>query len=348
MARSEAGTDRRLKGWLAVAVAVSSVLTPSRVSEAPRALAPSPPPFAAWLDALIDEAAESGLDRRVVEETLRDVRPLRRVVDADRSQRQPDSTLDEYLAQRLTPELIARGRDMMREHRVLLVRIERQFGVEASLIVAIWGAETMYGQYTGDVPVFGALATLAWEPRRATYFRGELLNALRMVDGGAIGRETMIGSWAGAMGQPQFMPSSYLEYAVDFDTNGRRDIWTSVPDTLASIANYLRAFGWRSGETWGREVALPPGQGVDAAVATRASGCAAVRTLSKPRPLVHWIAKGVRPLDGSPLPRSDAEASLLTIDGRTFLVGANYEAILGYNCSHRYALSVSMLADGIR
>jgi membrane-bound lytic murein transglycosylase B len=348
--RSQHAKRRRLKRWLAAAVAVVAVLTPPHASQTPPALTAGPPPFGAWLEALIDEAAGTGLDRQLVEETLADVRPLMRVIEADRQQRQQDSTLDHYLARRLTPELIARGRDMMRDHRVLLQRIERQFGVEGPFVVSIWGAETGYGRYTGDIPVFSALATLAWEPRRAAYFRSELFDALRMVDGGFIGPRVMVGSWAGAMGQPQFMPSSYLEYAVDFDDDRRRDIWTSVPDTLASIANYLRAFGWRSGEKWGREVAITPGlrRRLDPAITTRTSGCPAVRSLSERRPLVEWTAAGIRQTDGSRLLRSDIHASLFILDGRAFLVHRDYEAILGYNCSHRYGLSVAMLADQIR
>jgi membrane-bound lytic murein transglycosylase B len=152
------------------------------------------------------------------------------------------------------------------------------------------------------------------------------------------------------MGQPQFMPSSYLAHAVDFDRDGRRDIWTSEADTLASIANYLRAFGWRSGVTWGREVEIPAAarRRTDTAVALRTEGCQAIRGLTERRPLRSWAALGERRLDGSRLPGAAIDASLLILDGRAFLVYRNYEAILGYNCAHRYALSVAMLADAIQ
>jgi membrane-bound lytic murein transglycosylase B len=238
----------------------------------------------------------------------------------------------------------------MREHRRLLDRIERWFGVQRRFVIAIWGAETGYGPYSGDIPVFQALSTLAWDPRRADYFRAELFDALRIVQRGHIDLDSMRGSWAGAMGQPQFMPSSYLRYAFDFDRDGRRDIWGSTADTLASIANYLRAFGWHNGETWGREVALPDTTGTGGAggVPHRGEGCPAVRAMSEPRPLVSWAARGVRLLDG-PLPRADLDASLVTTaDRRAFLVYRNYEAILAYNCSHHYALSVAFLAERIR
>ena len=273
------------------------------------------------------------------------------MIRADRKQAAPGNGLDAYLSIRLTPELVARGRERMRTHRRLLDRIERWFGVQRRFVVAIWGAETGYGPYSGDIPVFQALATLAWEPRRADYFRAELFDALRIVQRKHIDIGAMFGSWAGAMGQPQFMPSSYLKYAYDFDRDGRRDIWDSTADTLASIANYLRSFCWRNDETWGREIALPgamrPRVVGDAAL--RNHGCAAVRTMTARHDLEYWAERGVRLADGSLLPRAEMTASVVvTVDTRSFLVYPNYETILAYNCTHHYALSVAMLADKIR
>jgi membrane-bound lytic murein transglycosylase B len=311
----------------------------------------SPPPFEVWLSDLIDEATRRGFDRDLVTKALGGVRPLPRVIQADRAQAGPSSGLEAYLSQRLSPALIRQGREKMLEHRALLGRIERRFGVQRRFVVAIWGAETSYGPYTGDVPVFTALATLAWEPRRADYFRAELFDALRIIQRGDIELAAMRGSWAGAMGQPQFMPSSYLKYAYDFDRDGRRDIWGSTPDTLASIANYLRSFGWRNGETWGREVRLTEGvrSRVKEELKGRSEGCGAIRSLTTPRPLHRWAADGIRLENGRPLPRALLPASLvLTADVRSFLVYRNYEAILAYNCSHYYALGVAMLADKLQ
>jgi membrane-bound lytic murein transglycosylase B len=316
----------------------------------PRAAAvPAPPPFDAWLAALVAEAGRAGFNRTLLDRALGGVQPLRAVVVADRSQAEAPGSLEETLRMRLTPEPIAQGRELLIRHAALLRETERSYGVAGSYVVAIWGTESGYGRYVGDVPVFSALATLAWEPRRSQYFRSELFDALRMVDGGHAELSAMVGSWAGAFGQPQFMPSSYLMYAVDADGDGRRDIWTSVPDTLASIANYLRGSGWRRGEGWGREVAIGDDirARVEAAAEPRANGCTALRRLSTPRPLIEWSALGVRQADGSSLPRADQAASLLLLEERAFLVGRNYEAILGYNCVHRYALTVSMLADEI-
>lgn len=321
------------------------------IAAAPAPAPSPPPPFHRWLTDLSGEAVRRGFDRRLVTQALSGLQPLPDVIEADRAQAAPSRGLEVYLSQRLTPDLIARGREKMREHRRLLGRIEQFFGVQRRFVVAIWGAETGYGPYSGDVPVFQALATLAWEPRRAEYFRTELFEALRIVQRGHIDIESMVGSWAGAMGQPQFMPSSYIKYAFDFDRDGRRDIWRSIPDTLASIANYLRSFGWRNGETWGREVSLTTAarRRIMSLVTPREDGCGAIRTLTARRALDAWAADGVRLADGGALPRGGIDGSLvLAADPRTFLVYRNYESILAYNCSHYYALSVAMLADAIR
>jgi membrane-bound lytic murein transglycosylase B len=343
---------RRIRAAL---LAMGLALLPVAVAVAAQSPAPPaphpPPPFQAWLAELVDEAERRGFDRQIVRQTLGGLQPLPRVIQADRAQAAPAPALEAYLAARLTPALVARGREKMHQHRALLERVERWFGVQRRFIVAIWGAETGYGPYTGDVPVFQALATLAWEPRRAGYFRAELFDALHIVQRGHIDAAAMRGSWAGAMGQPQFMPSSYLKYAFDFDRDGRRDIWTSIPDTLASIANYLRAFDWRNGETWGREVRLTPAVRARLAreIPSRREGCGAIRSLTPPNRLAAWAAIDVRLADGTPLPRVRTTASVvLTDDARTFLVYRNYEALLAYNCSHYYALSVALLADRLR
>jgi membrane-bound lytic murein transglycosylase B len=317
----------------------------------PGPTAQPPPPFQAWLANLTSEAVRRGFDRRLVTRALSGLQPLPRVIEADRAQAGPSPGLDIYLSQRLTPDRIARGREQMREHRSLLSRIERLFGVQQRFIVAIWGIETGYGAYTGDIPVFQALATLAWDPRRAPYFREQLFQALSIGQQEDIAIESMTGSWAGAMGQPQFMPSSYAKYAVDFDGDGRRDIWRSTPDALASIANYLRSFGWNNHEAWGREVRVTAAASrrIMKFVTVREEGCGAIRTLSGRRDLGEWAADGVRIVNGLPLPRAGIGASLLrTVDNRTFLVYPNFESLLAYNCSHYYALSVALLADAVR
>ena len=309
-----------------------------------------PQNFDEWLAGLIKEAHERGYSDDLVTETLNGLTPLERVIQSDRSQAELNPGFDRYLSARLTKSLLTRGNELMAEHRLLLDRIEKDFHVQGRFLLAIWAMETRYGRITGRVPVFQALATLAWEPRRASYFRGELFNALTMVQRGSIEAKTMTGSWAGAMGQTQFMPSSYLKYAVDFDGDDRRDIWGSIPDTLASIASYLKGFGWSGDETWGREVkvAAAARERIDLKVPKRKEGCYAIRNMSERRPLSEWQALGVRRPDGSALPKIDRSAALVDVGTRKFLVYPNYDAILGYNCAHYYALTVALIADRLR
>ena len=310
----------------------------------------SPPPFDDWLQALMAEARERGYSDTLIQQALANVEPLPRVIQNDRSQAELVVGFDRYYRARVTPAVIRRGRELAREYRTVLGRIESEYDVQRRFVMAIWGIETQYGRITGNTPVFQALATLAWEPRRAEYFRSELFNALTMVSKGYIDAKTMTGSWAGAMGHPQFMPSSYLEFAEDFDRDGRRDIWRSTPDALASIANYLEEWGWDDEFTWGREVRVTPEvkARIDQEMAKRTEGCFAMRNMTERVPLTEWQRLGVRRPGGGALPDSDVKASLVTTDQRMFLAYENYDVILRYNCAHYYALTVALLADQIR
>lgn len=307
------------------------------------------PPFEEWLQAVIDEAHARGFSDELIASTLTGLTPIERVVERDSSQAEFTITLDRYFRTRITPRIVRIGREHAASERPLLRRIQASYGVSPSILLAIWGIESHYGSFTGAYPVFQALATLAWQPRRADFFRGELFNALSIVSGGYIDAKTMTGSWAGAMGQPQFMPSSYLKHAVDFDNDGLRDIWHSEADTLASIASYLRDAGWEAGQTWGREVTVSKAaRGHLQDIPIRDVGCSAKRQMTERRPLPIWREAGVRLKTGAPLPASDLPASLVDIGGRSFLVYPNYETILDYNCAHLYALSVGMLADRLQ
>ncbi len=310
----------------------------------------TPEPFAAFLAELIAEAQARGYAEELIREALHGLEPLPQVIQSDRTQAELNPGFGRYLASRLSPALIRRGRDLARTHRTLLSRIERQHDVQRRFLIAIWGIESRYGRLTGRTPVFQALATLAWEPRRAAFFRGELFDALTMVQRGHIDVRTMTGSWAGAMGQAQFMPSSYLKFAVDFDDDGRRDIWRSTPDALASIASYLKGFGWNGDQTWGREVKVTPAAAarIADAIPKRTMGCYAERNMTERRPLGEWTTLGVTLANGAPLPRADMPAGLVDVGERAFLVYPNYDAILAYNCAHYYALSVALLADRLR
>jgi membrane-bound lytic murein transglycosylase B len=328
-------------------------LTPlftSAQDQAPDNSAATPPPFDAWLSDLTREARDRGFSDALVDQTLKGLEPLQRVVESDRSQAELNPGFSRYVSTRVTRAMVRRGQEMSREHRVVLGRVERKFDVQRRFLVAIWGIETRYGRLTGNTPVFQALATLAWEPRRSTLFRGELFNALTMVQRGHIDAGSMTGSWAGAMGQPQFMPSSYLTYAVDFDEDGRRDIWKSTGDALASMANYLKGFGWNGDETWGREVRVsaPARAEIERTVPKRTEGCYALRNMTERRPLAQWQKMGVRLVNGDRLPKADIPAGLVDVGERLFLVYPNYDAILGYNCAHYYALTVALLSDRLR
>lgn len=306
------------------------------------------PPFTDWLAAVRQEALSRGIRAEIVDQALGNIpEPLPVVLERDRSQAEIVLPLETYVNRRLTRKIITSGRQMYGQHKELLDAIEAEFGVPGRIVVAIWGVESNYGRFSGVRPTVAALATLAWDPRRATFFRGELFNALEILNRGDIELANMKGSWAGAMGQPQFMPSSYLQYATDRDGDGRRDIWSSSPDVFASIANYLKGHGWTADQRWGREVTISTAvaEKITATVAKREGTCRATRDMTVAMPVDDWASLGVRALDGGPLPKSDIQASLVSGATRQFLVYGNYDALLSYNCAHAYALSVAMLGD---
>jgi membrane-bound lytic murein transglycosylase B len=295
--------------------------------------------FARFLDGVKGEARRGGVSQSTLQRAFAGVRPNERVLELDRRQPEFTITWEQYRDGRLSPTRVEAGRRAYAENRALLQAIEARYGVSPRAVVAIWGLETNYGGVTGNFNVVEALATLAWEGRRHEFFRKELLAALRILDAGHVAPERMRGSWAGAMGHPQFMPTSFERLAVDFDGDGRRDIWDSRADALASIANYLARSGWRADETWGREVVLPAG--FDRTLDHRTM-----------RPLRDWVAMGVRRADRGELPRSDMQAAVVTpggaLDGtQSFIVYANFMAIRRYNPSNFYALAVGMLADRV-
>jgi membrane-bound lytic murein transglycosylase B len=308
------------------------------------------PPFQEWLAELRAEALARGIRQDVVTLALDGlVEPVPIILERDRTQAEFSLDLDAYLKRRVDAVTVRAARRASTRHRALLRRVRAAYGVDASTIVAVWGLESNFGRFSGVRPTVAALATLAYDPRRAAFFREELFHALTILDRGDIEHARMKGSWAGAMGQPQFMPSSYVRFAVDFDRDGRKDIWTSPPDIFASIANYLKAHGWRTGERWGRRVRVSEEALARVAdrVAFRTEGCRAVRELTDPLPVDEWQRLGVRLASGQRLPSSRQPASLLRVSGHTYLVYRNYEAVLGYNCAHAYALSVAQLSDRI-
>ena len=294
-----------------------------------------PQGFADWIARFRDTARAAGIDEATLRVAFDDVRYLPRVVDLDGAQPEFTRTVWAYLDAVVTPRRVDTGRArLLQLHDEAAVATAR-YGVPAAVLIAVWGIESDFGNNFGDIPTIDALATLAFEGRRETWARGQLVDALKILQSGDIARAGMIGSWAGAMGQTQFLPSAYLAYAVDADGDGRRDIWGSMADVLASTANFLARSGWRAGEPWGTEVRLPAGFDVGRADE-------AIR-----QPSARWADEGVQAPNDTPLPEL-AEASILLpagARGPAFLVGPNFRAIRRYNNSVSYALSVGLLAQ---
>jgi membrane-bound lytic murein transglycosylase B len=311
---------------------------------------PARPSFAEWLAGVRAEAIARGVREEIVDAALADVtEPLPIILERDRAQAETVFPLEKYIARSLTRKLILSGRDAFARHRELVDQIGERYGVPSRIIVAVWGMESNFGRFSGVRPTVPALATLAWDPRRATFFRGELFNALEILNRGDIDLPHLKGSWAGAMGQTQFMPSSYLKFAEDFDGDGKRDIWSTPADVFASIANYLKAHGWAADRSWGREVKVPPeaARRIARDVAPRNGTCLATRNMSVALPLTQWRELGVRLPGGKALPTSGAPASLVSGTTRRFLVDTNYDALLEYNCAHSYAITVGLLGDAM-
>ncbi len=310
----------------------------------------SRPAFADFLAGVRTEALSRGIRPEIVDEALSNIEePLPVVIERDRSQAETVLSLERYLSRLVTPRLVTRGRAAFSSQTMLLEEVGASYGVPPAILAAIWGIESNFGGFSGVRPTIAALATLAWEGRRAALFRSELFAALEILDRGDIELAQLRGSWAGAMGQVQFMPSSYLKFAQDYDGDGRRDIWSSPGDVFASIANYLQGNGWTAGESWGREVLVSPAAAgrIASSVARRAGTCQATRDMTVAMPVADWQQLGVRLPGGSALPGDSPDASLVSGTTRHFLVFHNYDALLAYNCSHSYAVSVGLLAGQI-
>jgi membrane-bound lytic murein transglycosylase B len=298
----------------------------------------APDSFQGFLAGFRAEARRAGISSATLERAFAGVQPNQKVLERDRHQPEFTMTWAQYRALLINDQRISNGRAAFQQNRTLLARVRDRFAVDPGVITGIWGLESSFGTGMGDFHVVEALATLGWEGRRASFFRGELIAALHILDHGDVTPAHMLGSYAGAMGQPQFMPSSYLRYAVDFEGHGRRDIWTSRPDVLGSIANYLAQSGWRGGEPWGQAITVPAN--FDQSAAGREN-----------RRLVgEWARLGVRAAGGRPLPRGDVPGAVLLPDGaggEAFLVYANFAAIRRYNPSDYYALVVGLLGDAV-
>ncbi|MBD8593998.1 lytic murein transglycosylase [Pseudomonas sp. CFBP 8758] len=297
--------------------------------------------FAEWQQGFRQQALRSGVDAQLFDRAFEGVTPDMSVIKADRSQPEFSRPVWEYLDGAISPTRLRRGQAMLEQYADVLSSIEQRYGVERQVLVAVWGMESSFGQIQGDKSVIRSLATLAYEGRRPEFAQSQLLAALQILQNGDIQPDRMLGSWAGAMGQTQFIPTTYNSHAVDFDGDGRRDIWNSAADALASTAHYLQSSGWQSGQTWGLEVRLP--EGFDYALADGNSR----------RPVSEWQRLGVAAMPGGTVPAGseNAAAALLLpagYRGPAFLVFDNFRAILKYNNSSSYALGVSLLAQRLQ
>ncbi|MDX9786648.1 MAG: lytic murein transglycosylase [Desulfobacterales bacterium] len=294
--------------------------------------------FEDWLEVLRNEAREKGISEATLDAALRHIAPVMRVLELDRRQPEFTQTFWTYLRRSVNDERINRGRALLKTHRDLLDKIHSEYGVPPRYLIAFWGLETNFGNNLGGFRVIDTLATLAFDQRRAYFFRTELLSALQIIEAGHISPNAMTGSWAGAMGHFQFMPSTFVGHAVDYTGNGRKDIWGSLPDAFSSAANYLANMGWRPGETWGREVRLP--KDFDLMLAT----------LNIKKPPAEWSSLGVRQTDGTALQETNMEGAIVLPQGHNgpaFLVYDNFRVIMRWNRSINYAISVGHLADRI-
>lgn len=297
------------------------------------------PAFTACLDGLRPQAAAAGIRGETFDRHTAGLVPDPTVLESLDFQPEFRTPIWDYLAGLVDQERVDDGRAMLAEHADLLTRVEAAYGVDPETVVAVWGVESNYGRTFGKKPLLASLATLSCAGRRQAFFKSEMFATLTLLQSGDLSPEGLVGSWAGAFGHTQFMPSTYARIAVDFDGDGRRDLVGSIPDALASTARYLRRSGWRTGQPWGREVLLPAG--FDTSVIGRQAR----------RPLSAWLARGVRTADGGAMPASDEATALLLPAGRpgpAFLVHKNFDAIYSYNAAESYALAIAHLSDRLR
>ena len=297
--------------------------------------------YPVWLEKFKIRAEKSGISKKTIDETLNQVKIIPRVVELDRNQPEFTLTLSQYLNNVVSKKRKQKGISKIRENWILLENVSKKYKVQPRFIIALWGIETDYGRISGGFPVIDSLVTLAYDGRRGRYFSKELLNALKIIDEGHISYEEMKGSWAGAMGQTQFMPSSFLSYAEDYNNDGKKDIWKTKEDALASAANYLSKLKWDNNETWGREVIVN-----DNFYLTDEE-----LTLKNKKKINEWQMLGVRRIDGTDLPKNNIEGYLIKINDnnktRYFLVYKNFKKILKWNTSNYFAIAVGILSDSI-
>lgn len=311
------------------------------------------PTYEEYVQALKLEAIEKGYEESIVKSSFENITFYKRAVKADRKQPEKVETLDTYLPKRVPEWKVKKARKLYKENEELLLKVAEEYEVQPRFIVSLWGLETNFGKITGNFNVVSALSTLAYEGRREAFFKKQLWAALTILQEGHISIENMKGSWAGAMGQNQFMPTSFLAYAVDGDGDGKKDIWQNKADVFASMANYLKREGWNDDLTWGRQVKLPKDFDLSLAIpkntGSRKNWLKAWR--DKEKSLAEWQTLGVRRADGTSLPKVDITAALVFPDdekGRVYLAYNNYKSLMHWNLSYYFVSSVGLLSDRIQ
>tara|TARA_R110002050_G_scaffold85018_3_gene181407 strand:+ start:6787 stop:8034 length:1248 start_codon:yes stop_codon:yes gene_type:complete len=334
---------RRLSVFIASMFLSSTLLSACAVSASPDPVADVAPAqeqadFATCVVTLQQKAKAAGISQQIIDTTVANLKYVPRVIELDNQQPEFTTTFGDYFDKRVTAWRVEQGKKMLAEHKSLLAKLTKEYGVPGQYIVAFWGLETNFGSYKGSMPVLDSLATLACDPRRSDYFTGELLQALTLKQQYNFADSKMVGSWAGAMGHTQFMPTNYRKYAIDGDGDGVADLWNSTDDALTSAANFLQHLGWKADERWGREVLIPS----DYSFAYLGG--------KHPLPLVKWRELNVKQVNGQPLSTPDMQAALYLPAGHTgpaFLGYDNFNVIMRWNRSEFYAISVGHLADRI-
>lgn len=317
----------------------AAVIRPQLRPAAPVVEVQANPRFQSWIQGFRGRALAQGISGSTFDRAFRGVRYDREVIERDRNQSEFTKTIWQYLDSAVSDKRVRNGKAALRQNRRTLDAIEARYGVEKEIVVAVWGLESSYGDFRGDLDVIQSLATLAFDGRRGKFFEGQLIAALKILQAGDVAPRNMKGSWAGAMGHTQFIPTSYLAYAVDFTGDGRRDIWANDPsDALASTAAYLARFGWKKGMPWGVEVTLP--RGFNYGLANR-------KTLKMPS---DWAGLGVRGVDGKAVPNYGSASILLPAggNGAAFMIFSNFKVIERYNAADAYVIGVGHLADRIK
>lgn len=308
--------------------------------------------FDSYLSALKKEAIEKGYSQELVDQAFATAKFKKKVISNDKSQPEVVETLETYLPKRVPEWKVSQARKLYKKHQDLLEKVAKEYGVQARFIVALWGLESNFGRIQGGYPVISALVTLAFDGRREALYKRQLWAALDILRDGHVNLDNFKGSWAGAMGQTQFMPTSFNAYAVDYDNDGRKDIWTTEADAFASIANYLKSVGWNDNLTWGRQVQLP--ENFDSKHVLKRGTKNHKQWLEfwakSERTLEQWQQLGLRRMDGTDLPKVNITAALVMpddINGRMYLAYDNYKALMNWNRSYYFATSVGYLSDRI-